>query len=203
VLEYLIEPYASLYPEGERELIVLGPTGGITVYLRVALLAGGVIAVPMITYQLLLFILPGLTRKERRYVFWSFPAIVGLFVGGVLFAWFILIPPAIHFLEGFQGDIFRPSWAAGQYLGFITSLLFWMGVAFEVPLVFFILAVLGLVEAKTLLRNWRGAVVATAVAAALITPTVDPVNMFLVMGPLLGLYVASIGLVAIGRRIGG
>jgi len=85
----------------------------------------------------------------------------------------------------------------------VTSLLFWMGVAFETPLVFFILSLLGVVTARGLIRGWRIAVIASAVAAAFITPTVDPVNMFLVMGPLLGLYVFSILLVAIGWRLSG
>jgi sec-independent protein translocase protein TatC len=78
-----------------------------------------------------------------------------------------------------------------------------MGVAFETPLVFFVLSLFGIVRAGVLARYWRLAVVASSIAAALITPTIDPVNMFLVMGPLLGLYVLSIALVAMGRRIGG
>ena len=78
-----------------------------------------------------------------------------------------------------------------------------MGVAFEIPLIFFVLSLLGLVKSRTLIRNWRGAIVGASIAAAVITPTVDPVNMSLVMGPLLALYVASIVLVSIGRRIGG
>jgi sec-independent protein translocase protein TatC len=78
-----------------------------------------------------------------------------------------------------------------------------MGVAFETPLVFFVLALLGVVEAGALVRNWRIAIIGAAVAAAFITPTIDPVNMGLVMAPLLGLYVFSILLVVIGRRIAG
>jgi sec-independent protein translocase protein TatC len=203
VLEYLIEPYSALYPEQGRELLVLGPTGGVVIYFKVGLMLGGIFASPIMTYNLLMFILPALTVKQVRYVQWSMPAIGGLFITGVLFAWFVLIPPAITFLEGFQEDIFRPEWTAGQYISFVTSLLFWMGVAFEIPLIFFVLSLLGLVKSRTLIRNWRGAIVGASIAAAVITPTVDPVNMSLVMGPLLALYVASIVLVSIGRRIGG
>lgn len=202
VMEYLLSPYAGLYPEG-RELIVLGPTGGVVTYLKVAMLLGGMLAIPVMTYQTLMFILPGLTSKERRYLLGALPAINGLFAAGVAFAWFILIPPAISFLEGFQADIFKPEWTADQYISFVTALLFWMGVAFEVPLIFFVLSLLGLVNARLLVKNWRGAIVGASIAAAMITPTIDPVNMFLVMGPLLGLYLISIILVAIGQRIGG
>jgi sec-independent protein translocase protein TatC len=194
VLQYLIAPY------GER-LQTLGPTESVVSYFRVSLMIGGVLAIPVITYQLLMFVLPGLTAKERRFLLMSLPAITLLFLVGVAFAWFILVPPALGFLQSFQPDLFKPEWTADLYLGFVTALLFWMGVAFETPLVFFVLALLGMVRAGSLLQNWRIAVVGASVAAALITPTIDPVNMFLVMGPLLGLYILSIFLVVIGRRI--
>jgi sec-independent protein translocase protein TatC len=194
VLEYLLKPYG-------RPLTSLGPTGGVVAYFRVALLVGAMIAIPVITYQLLAFILPGLTTREKRFLILSIPPITFLFLVGVAFAWFVLIPPALGFLEGFQPTLFKPEWTADLYLGFITSLLFWMGVAFETPLVFFVLSILGMVTARPLLKNWRIAVVGAAAAAAVITPTVDPVNMFLVMGPLLVLYLFSIILVVVGTRM--
>lgn len=200
LLEVLLGPYRDINPDEARRLLVLGPTGAVVNYFRVALLAGGIIAVPVITHQVMMFVIPGLTRKERRYVLLTLPVISALFLIGVMFAWLVLMPPAITFLEGFQSDVFRAEWAASEYLGFVTSLLFWMGVAFELPFVLFVLSLLGLVGAGSLIRHWRVAVVLSAVAAAIITPTVDPVNMFLVMGPLLALYVISIGLVAIGAR---
>ncbi len=195
VIEYL------LIPNGREPVNVLGPTGSVVNYFRVSLLVGAVIAIPVITYQLLMFILPGLTRKEKRIVLLSLPAITLLFLIGVAFSWFILTPQALSFLKGFQPTIFNPEWVADEYLGFVTALLFWMGVAFETPLVFFVLALLGIVSAGALLKNWRAAIVGAAIAAAFITPTVDPVNMMLVMGPLLALYALSIILVVIGRRI--
>ena len=111
------------------------------------------------------------------------------------------MPPAITFLEGFQEGLFESQWTADQYITFVTSLLFWMGVAFETPLVFFVLALLGFARPGPLMRNWRVAVIGAAVAAAFITPTIDPVNMMLVMGPLMALYAFSILLVFIGRRL--
>ena len=179
----------------------LGPTGGVVAYFRVALTIGGIISVPLITYQLLMFIFPGLTRKEKRVVVMSLPAVTLLFLIGTAFSWFILMPPALGFLEGFQQNLFRSEWTADLYLSFVTSLIFWMGVAFETPLIFFVLGLLGLVSVMPLIRNWRVAIVGAAVAAAFITPTIDPVNMALVMGPLLTLYLLSIGLVFIARRI--
>lgn len=194
VLEFLISPY-------NQRLQTLGPTEGVIAYFRVALLVGGILAIPMITYQILRFIMPGLTDREQRLLLMSIAPVTLLFIVGVSFAWFIMVPPAFDFLQNFQSDIFDAQWTASEYLGFVTALLFWMGAAFETPLIFFVMSVLGFVTAGGLIRNWRFAIIGSAIAAAMITPTVDPANMALVMGPLLGLYVFSILLVSIGTRI--
>ena len=183
------------------QYVNLGPTGSVVAYFRVALMVGAGFAMPLIVYQLLMFIFPGLTRREKRIVLMSLPAISLLFVVGVVFTWFVLMPPALGFLEGFQQNLFRSEWTADLYLSFVTSLIFWMGVAFETPLVFFVLGLLGLVSTVALIRNWRFAIIGAAIAAAVITPTIDPVNMLLVMAPLLALYALSILLVYISRRI--
>lgn len=196
VLDILRQPYGA-----DNQFIALGPTDSVVSFFRVALMVGGILAIPVITYQVLMFILPGLTDKERRYLLTALPAIFALFIIGVLFTWILLIPPAIGFFDNFMPDLFNPQWTAERYLGFVTALLFWMGVAFETPLIFFVLSLLGLVQATVLLKNWRVAIVGSAVAAAMITPTIDPVNMMLVMGPLLTLYLLSIGLVVVGRRL--
>ncbi|MAU12093.1 MAG: twin-arginine translocase subunit TatC [Anaerolineaceae bacterium] len=202
VLAILQVPYCELVEQAEQcELVILGPTGGIVVFFRVALMLGAIIAMPMITYQVMMFVLPALKRGEKRIVLLSIPAITILFLVGVAFSWFILLRPALGFLEGFQPTIFKPEWTADLYLSFVTSLIFWMGVAFETPLVLFVLSVLGMVTPGALARNWRIAIVLSSIAAALITPTIDPVNMMLVMGPLMGLYAISIVLTFFGVRI--
>ena len=190
LLKYLIKPYGT-------ELQVLGPTESIVMYFRVALLAGAIFAIPYITYQLFMFIAPGLKRKEKRWILLSLPATTGLFLTGVAFAWFIMVPAALSFLRDFESDIFKAEWTAERYIAFITSLLFWIGVAFEMPIVVFILARMGILGPGPLIRNWRLAVVLITVAAALITPTVDPFNMLLVIAPLLVLYILSVGLAVI------
>ena len=201
VLVLLLEPYCAIV--SDCELVILDPTGNILIYFKVALMVGGILSIPLVTYQLLMFILPGLTRKEKRYVLLSIPATTALFIIGVLFAWKILMPPALGFLHGFQENIFEPEWTADGYISFVTSLLFWMGVAFQTPLIFFLISLMGLVSAGTLVRQWRIAIVGASIAAALITPTIDPVNMFLVMAPLLALYALSIVLVYFGRKMSG
>jgi sec-independent protein translocase protein TatC len=194
ILEFLKQPY------GDTRFIALGPTDSVVAYFRVALMTGGILAIPVITYQVLMFILPGLTTREKRYILSSLPAVFLLFMLGVVFTWAVLIPPAIGFFVNFLPGVFEPQWTADRYLGFVTALIFWMGVAFETPLVFFVLSVLGIITSKALIKNWRIAIVGSAVAAAIITPTVDPVNMGLVIVPLLALYVLSIVLVSIGSR---
>ncbi|GAB4437750.1 MAG: twin-arginine translocase subunit TatC [Anaerolineae bacterium] len=198
ILRYLLTPYGP-----EERLQILGPTESVVVYFRVALLAGAILAMPIITWQLFGFILPGLTSKERRWVLLSLPGITAFFLLGVSFAWFIMTPAALKFLSEFQSEVFYVEWTADAYIAFVTALLFWIGVAFETPLVLTVLARLGLVGPRALIRNWRLAIVLTAVLAALITPTIDPFNMALVMGPLLALYVLSIFMTAIAYRQSG
>lgn len=196
LLKYLIKPYGT-------QLQVLGPTESVVIYFRVALLAGAILAIPYITWQLFMFIAPGLQRKEKRWIYLALPATTFLFLVGVAFAWFVMVPNALKFLRGFESGVFRAEWTADLYISFLTSLLFWIGVAFELPMVVFVLARLGILSPGVLARQWRIAVVLISIIAALITPTVDPFNMLLVMAPLLVLYAVSIGLavIAFPRRL--
>ncbi len=185
IIKFLIKPYGS-------ELQTLGPTENVITYFRVAILSGAALAMPIIVYQILAFAIPGLTRAERRWIYLSMPATMFLFMSGILFAWYIMVPAAVDFLSNFRSDLFRNEWTASEYISFVVSLAFWIGVSFQTPLITFILAKVGLVTAGFLARNWRFAIVIVAVISAVITPTVDPFNMALLMLPLLGLYGLSI-----------
>jgi sec-independent protein translocase protein TatC len=120
------------------------------------------------------------------------------FLGGVAFAYFIMLPTAIDFLTNFMGmtSQLRPS----TYIRFVTNVMFAIGAAFQFPLVIYVLARMGIVRAKVLKDQWRLAIVIMAIMAAAITPTVDPVNMALVMGPMIILYLLSIGLAGLAER---
>ncbi len=185
ILKLLIAPYG-------QKLLVIGPTEGISVYFRVALITGLVFAMPYLVYQLLMFVLPGLDNSEKRYIFLGVPAASMLFLLGISFAWFMLIPAAINFLSSWQTEVFSSEWQSQKYIPFVTSLVFWIGVSFETPLIIYILAKLNVVTPQFLRQQWRFAVIIIAIAAAMITPTVDPFNMALVMGPLFILYGLSI-----------
>jgi sec-independent protein translocase protein TatC len=199
MLQYMLGPYARSI-EGVVELQTLQPTEGIETFFKVALLSGAVFSMPVILYQFWQFVVPGLTRDEKRYVYIFLPSALLLFLLGFLFAWFVLIPAAVFFLANFLGEIFRTEWTPSGYIGFVLRMLFWIGVAFEMPVVVYFVARVGVVTAKTLREQWRFAVVGIAVMAAVITPSVDPVTMLLTMAPLLVLYVMSIGLAVIGQR---
>jgi sec-independent protein translocase protein TatC len=183
---------------GKEAMVSIEITENMAIYMRVALLSGFVLAMPVVVYQAISFLLPGLDRRERIWLLAGVPLATLLFTTGAAFTWFVLIPAAVPFLVNFLGITtqVRPT----NYFGFITQLMFWIGIFFEMPLVTFLLAKLHFVTARQLLNGWRYALVAIAVVAAGVTPTVDPVNMGLVMLPLAVLYVISIVLAALARR---
>ncbi len=177
-------------------------TENIGVYMRVALLIGFVPAIPVLVGELLGFIRPGLLDHERHWLDRSLliviPFALFLFVAGVSFAFFVMLPAALPFLINFLGVQTHPR--LSDYMNFVTNLLFWIGVSFETPLVIYVMAKLRLVSAGMLARGWRVAIVVIAVIAAVVTPTVDPINMGLLMLPLMVLYGLSILLAKIARR---
>jgi len=177
-----------LEPLGDVAVQALKPTESLSNYMKVALLCGVILAMPFIVYQLARFITPGLTKRERRYLWVLVPGATLCFLTGVAFAYFVMLPAALPFLGSFMADLIEQNWAIGEYLSFVTSLLFWIGVAFELPLFVYFLAKAGVIDAQTLSKNRKYAVIAIAFLSAVITPTVDPLNMALVMGPLIVLY---------------
>jgi sec-independent protein translocase protein TatC len=196
ILDLLATPIGGL--EGLQAIEV---TESIGAFMRVSLLSGFALALPYISFEMFAFINPGLKRNERILVLFSLPVAFLLFLSGIAFTYFVLLEPALDFLLGFMGvtTVPRPS----NYIRFVTNLMFWIGLAFEFPLVIYVLAGIGVVDARTLARGWRFAIVGIAVLAAAATPTVDPVNMALVMAPMIFLYFFSILLAAIagaGRR---
>lgn len=176
------------------ELQIINPLDSIGIIFRVSFTAGTALALPVIIYQMIAFMAPGLYPNERRWLLLTVPAILVLFLIGAAFAFFILLPVAVGFLSNLLNNIAKQQWTADHYLNFVTRLVFWIGVAFEMPLVIAVLARIGLVSGPALLRVWRQAIVVIAIVAAAITPTVDPVNMTIVMVPLIALFFGSVGL---------
>lgn len=193
LLRFLISPYGE-------QLQTLSPTEGIETYFKIALVAGATLAMPWMLYQLWLFIAPGLHKSEKRSVYIFVPSATILFLAGVAFAWLILLPSAIGFLSTFMSAVFLPGWTSREYISFATTFLFWLGIAFELPLIIYFLSRFGLLTSKMLREHWRIAIVGIAVIAAVVTPSIDPVTMLLTMLPLALLYLLSIGSSALGQR---
>ena len=193
IIDLLAKPIGGI--EGLQAIDV---TESVGTFMRVALLCGFALALPYIAFELWLFAAPGLSKRSRLIGLFAIPAVVLFFLGGVAFAYFGMLPTALPFLLNFMGitTIPRPS----TYIGFVTSLMFWIGISFEFPLVIYVLASMNVFQAKTLAHQWRLALVIIAVMAAAITPTVDPINMSLVMGPLIVLFILSIGLAFLAQR---
>jgi sec-independent protein translocase protein TatC len=190
-------------PEGCTQLVAIEPTENVGVTMRVGLLSGLAFAMPWIVLEIYLFIAPGLMPRSRVLMLVVIPSASALFLIGLTFTYFVMLPTAIQFLFNF-GD-FQANWRAASYFGLVTSLMFWVGIAFQLPLVIYALAAFGVVNAKMLANQWRAAIVVIAIISAIITPTVDPVNMALVMAPMILLYGFSIlgAMVAGSRRQAG
>jgi sec-independent protein translocase protein TatC len=189
-VEPLMAILAQPLPGGIDSLQTIEPTESVGVFMRVSLLAGVAFAMPWIITELYLFVAPGLMPRSRRTLALSIPVASVLFVAGIAFTFYVMLPAAIPFMFNFLG--FKAAWRPASYFGLITSLMFWIGVFFQMPLIIYALAAVGFIRARQLAQQWRAAVVVIAVIAAIITPTVDPVNMALVMAPMFLLYLLSI-----------
>jgi len=186
IMEWLLLPARRF--EEQFTLHAFRPTTTIGMFMRISLFSGAILAMPFIVYQLLHYIVPGLTRKEKKALAWIIPGATVLFLGGVAFAYFVMVPPALSFLFSWWSDLIEQTWMVEDYVEFVTGLVFWVGVSFQTPLIMTFVARLGVVTAKQMLSVWRFAAVGIAVLAAFITPTPDPINMGLIMLPLLALY---------------
>lgn len=193
VLDFLSRPVG-----GVESLQVIEVTESMSVFMRVALLIGLVVALPWIFFQLFSFVGKGLKKSEKRGLFIAIPFATALFLAGGSFAFFVMLPASMRFFIGLLEV--NTSIRLSSYFGFTTNLIFWVGVSFELPLLVFVLTRVGVIRPSFLTKGWRVAVVAIAVLAAVITPTGDPVNMVIFMLPLFVLYLMSIGLSALAYK---
>ena len=187
-------------PAGDTPLVYIDPTEFITTYFKVALLGGFILAMPIVLYQMIMFAAPGLTPREKRYVLVSVPGIILSFAAGVVFAWFVLIPPALNFLLNFGGDVAEANIRIGRYINLILALTLWVGLSFQTPLVMTLLSRLGVVKPASFAKRRKMAIVGAFIAAAVFTPTFDPVNQTLLASPIIVLYEIGIWLSKLANR---
>ena len=147
-----------------------------------------------------MFVAPGLNSRERKYLYALMPATILAFLAGAAFGYFVMFPPMVRFLLEFGSDVAMPLISIGSYVNLMLTLLFWMGLIFEMPVVIFFLAKIGLVKPSFLSRNRRYALVLAFVLGAIITPTFDPINQSIVAAPIIVLYEASIWLAKLAAR---
>jgi sec-independent protein translocase protein TatC len=162
--------------------------------MRVALVSGIILAVPYFTYELIMFVSPALTSKEKKYVYVILPWIALMFAAGVAFAYFILIPRMISFLMGWGADLVTVQPMFSDYINVVTRLLLVSGLVFELPVLTTFLSRLGVLKPQWLASRRKPAIIVAFILAAIITPTIDPINQCLVAAPLILLYELSIWL---------
>lgn len=197
LFDILMRPLLSVMPPDEK-LIYTGLPEAFFTYLKVAFLAGLFLAVPVIVYQLWMFIAPGLYDREKRLVLPVVFLSSVFFLGGALFGYFVVFPFGFKFFMGFASDAIKPLPSVKEYLSFSTKLLFAFGVVFELPLFVTFLAKLGIVDVPFLKAKRKYAILLFFVFAAILTPP-DVITQVLMAGPLILLYEVSI----FGARIFG
>jgi sec-independent protein translocase protein TatC len=182
IVEWLVQPL-----EG-GSVIVLSPTEAPIIYFKIALATGFGLALPYILFQVYGFVAPGLYPNERSVVLLGIPAVFVFFVLGALFTLQVLIPISMPVLMGFLGEVVEPTYSLENYLSFVTTLVIWMGLLFQTPLVIYIISRFGFVTPDQLKKARRIVWFLAAIFAAVVTPTTDPVTLLLVTGPFITLY---------------
>jgi len=203
VFAFLLRPaIASLGPDGGK-LQALAPAEIFFTYMKCALLAGFVLALPVVFWQIWGFIAPGLYPSEKRVALPFVLVSTLLFACGAVFGYAVVFPIMFGFFAAFQNEFVEAAWTMREVFSFTTHMFLAFGVAFELPVVVFFLAVAGIVDARQLLRGFKYAVLGSFVLAAVLTPTPDIVTQTLLAGPLCALYLLGVGaafLVGAGRR---
>jgi sec-independent protein translocase protein TatC len=175
-------------PAQGAKFLQLSPGEYFFVSLKVAGYSGLLLASPFILYQIIQFVLPGLTRGERRLIG---PIVLGssvLFFGGLAFAYIALIPAALNFFINYGEGVVEQLWSIDKYFEFVLLLLFSTGLAFQIPVIQVLLGLLNIVNSQTMLSGWKYVLLGAAILGAVLTPSTDPVTQSLLAGAVLFLY---------------
>jgi sec-independent protein translocase protein TatC len=169
------------------------PTDGLAIYLKTAFVGGAILASPFVLFQVWLFISPGMYAHEKRHVWPFMSATIGLFLAGAYFGYRWVLPGAIRVLVLEYGHRFHPILTIEDYTGFFLAIILGLGIAFELPILMFFLALFGIVDARFLLRNFKYGILLIFIIAGVICPLPDPLSMCLFACPLLVLYLLGVG----------
>ena len=201
---YFIEDILRLLklPAGPHlgTLSVFSPTAAILAFIKIGFFTGFILTTPVLLYEIWMFILPALERKHARYgLLFVFSGVV-LFMTGILFSFYFLVPSSLKFLLSIGREELQFIISLDSYVSFVLLFLGAGGVVFEMPAAVFILAKLGILTAQRMTRAWKLAVVGIVTVAALLTPTPDIINMALMSLPMVLLYILSIGVAGLAQR---
>jgi sec-independent protein translocase protein TatC len=188
---FLAEPLLrriQIEANAETGLDVVSPTDPITLFFKIALYIAIGLALPVILWQVIGFLVPGLTKKEKRLLYMSLPFVALLFLGGAAYGFFFAAPRALTFLSGFMSDIYEWSPEGNQVVTFYLTLMIGLGLAFQLPIIMFLLAKLGVASPQKMRAFRKYAILILLIVSAVITPSTDPFNMAVVAVPLLLLY---------------
>lgn len=191
-IDFLKRPGAQVHPG--FQLYQIEPLEALSAYLKVAILIGLIGSMPVLVYEIMAFVVPALTRSERKWVFPIIFATFALFLSGAAFSYFLVIPRTLDFLLNFTSKQAQPNIRIGLYIDLLVRLVFWVGVMFELPLLMMFPAKFGIISARRYLKWWRYAIVLGFVAAAAVIPNINPIEQISVALPIIGLYFLGVGL---------
>nr|WP_315870978.1 twin-arginine translocase subunit TatC [Trichocoleus desertorum] len=197
-----VKPIVQLLevPAQGVKFLQLAPGEYFFVSIKVAGYSGLLVASPFILYQIIQFVLPGLTRRERRFIGPIVLGSSGLFAAGLVFAYIALIPAALNFFISYGADVVEQLWSIDRYFEFVLLLMFSTGLAFQIPVIQLLLGLIGIVSSAQMLSGWRYVILGAAVLGAVLTPSTDPLTQSLLGGAVVGLYFSGIGCVKLLGR---
>ena len=201
ILEVLMAPAGNFTELPQNKPVYTELTEFIGIAMKDSLFVGIFGSLPFLLWQMVMFVAPGLNPTEKRYLYSLMPITILVFLAGSAFGYFMLFPPAMKFLLTFGSNVATPMIRIGNYVNLMLSLLFWIGIVFELPIILFFLSRIGVVSPEFLARNRRWAIVIAFVLGAIITPTLDPINQAFVAGPIIVLYEVGVLLSKVGARM--
>ena len=201
ILQILMAPAGNFTELPQNKPVYTELTEFIGIAMKASLFVGVFGSLPFLLWQMVMFSSPGLNPTEKRYLYSLMPITILVFLAGSAFGYFMLFPPAVKFLLTFGSNVATPMIRIGNYINLMLSLLFWMGIVFELPIILFFLSRIGVVSPEFLAKNRRWAIVISFVLGAIITPTLDPINQAFVAGPIIVLYEVGVQLSKVGARM--
>ncbi|MGB0033940.1 MAG: twin-arginine translocase subunit TatC [Candidatus Acidiferrales bacterium] len=192
-VDFIVKPMQAALRQAhlEDKLIYTSPAGFLNLLITLGIYLGIILAMPVVLYQIWQFVAPGLYRHERRAIVGFIFCSMFLFLAGIAFGYFIMLPYILTFLVSFQGPV-KPLISINEYFDLILIVLLGLGLIFETPILIFFLALFGIVTPKFLLKNFRYAMLVITIVAAIVTPTPDATTMLIFMAPMVLLYFVGV-----------